>query len=140
MQPIQSMVRRTTHHVARQQELFALRAKKAGSTFTSETREASRALASAVRAEADAWTKYVRERTVVATRAIAPVAIERTLLLRVDDALRAAADRVRRRLATIEGRKRPRGAKAKRASGANGASGASHRRESSASRARARAS
>lgn len=143
MQPIESMLRRTSHRVTRQRELFALRARKAGSTFTSETRTASRELVSAVRAEADAWTKYVREGTTAVSSAIAPVTIERTLLVRVDLALRALEERVRSRISKLEGRgKRARSPKAKRANGAGAGAGtvAVSRRGSSASRARAHAS
>jgi len=141
MQPIESMLRRTSHRVTRQRELFALRARKAGSTFTSETRTASREFVSAVRAEADAWTKYVREGTTAVSSAIAPVTIERTLLVRVDLALRALEERVRSRISKLEGRgRRARSAKAKRANGAGAGTVAVSRRGSSASRARAHAS
>ena len=142
MQPIESMLRRTSHRVTRQRELFALRARKAGTTFTTETRHASRELVTAVRDEAGAWGKYVREGTSVVTNAIAPKTIERTLLVRVDFALKALEERVRSRIAKLEGRgKRTRSAKAKRANGvAHPALTTVSRRESSASRARARAS
>ena len=145
MQPIESMLRRTSHRVTRQRELFAHRARKAGTTFTTETRHASRELASAVRDEAGAWSKYVREGTQAVTNAIAPKTIERSILVQLDVALKTLEERVRTRLAKLEGRgKRARSAKAKRHS-ANG-NGVAHavagitRRESSASRARARAS
>lgn len=145
MQPIESMLRRTSHRVTRQRELFALRARKAGTTFTNETRNASRELVSAVRDEAGAWTKYVREGTSAVTNAIAPKAIERSILVQFDLALKSLEERVRSRLAKLEGRgKRARSTKAKRAH-ANG-NGVAHavagitRRESSASRGRARAS
>ena len=103
MQPIESMLRRTTHRVTRQRELFALRAKKAGTTFTTETKHASRELASAVRAEAGAWSDYVRQSTQKVTSAIAPTAIERTLLARVDVVLRTLEQRVKQRLAKARG-------------------------------------
>ncbi len=144
MQPIESMLRRTSHRVTRQRELFALRARKAGSTFTNETRHASRELVSAVRDEAGAWTKYFREGTAVVTNAVAPKTIERSILVQLDHALKTLEERVRTRIAKLEGRgKRPARAKAKRASHANGVAHAVAgitRRESSASRARARAS
>ncbi len=138
MQPIESMLRRTSHRVTRQRELFALRARKAGTTFTSETRHASRELVSAVRAEADAWGKYVREGRSAVTGAIAPNAIERSLLVRVDLALRALEERVRSRIAKLEVRGKRRGPKAKRANGVHAP--AVSRRTASASRARAHAS
>lgn len=104
--------------------------------FASETRHASRELASAVRAEAGAWQKYVREGTFVLGGSIAPVELERKLLVRVAETLRAIDMRVRRRIDALAGHtRRPRGAKAKRANGAN-----LSRREASASRPRARAS
>ena len=140
MQPIESMLRRTSHRVTRQRELFALRARKAGSTFSTETRHAGRELVSAVRAEADAWGKYVREGKTAVTGAIAPVVIERSLLVRVDLALRALVERVRSRIAKLDVRgKRARSPKAKRANGAH-ATAVSPRRTASASRARAHAS
>ncbi len=118
MQPITTMLRRTTHQVNRQREAFALHARKATGTIVGETREASRELAAAVRNEADAWSKFARETTSVATGNLAPTAIERTLLLRVSLALRALDARLRQRLDSISGRKRSlRSSKAKRANG-----------------------
>lgn len=143
MQPIGSMLRRTRHHVSRQRELFALRTRKAGTSFAAETRQASRELAGAVRAEAGAWSKYVRESTSSLGGAIAPVALERTVLVRVADALRALDGRVRERIQRLAGPpQRARSAKAKRANGAAHATAkrAVSRRGASASRARARAS
>ncbi len=143
MQPIESMFRRTSHRVTRQRDLFALRAKKAGTTFSSETREASRELASAVRAEAGAWGTYVRESTQKVTGAIAPTALERTLLVRASVVLRTIEQRVKQRIAKLDGhRTRARVTKAKRKLG-NGVahiSGAVTRQKASASRGRARAS
>jgi len=114
MQPIATMFRRSTHHVTRQRELFALRARKASATFASETRDAGRELATAVRAEADAWRKYMVE----GTRAIAPVtvlgALERRVLVRIDVTLRALESSVQRRLHARSGTKRARSPKAKR--------------------------
>ena len=141
MQPIGSMLRRTTHHVTRQRELFALRTRKAGTSFAVETRSAGRELASAVRAEADAWSKYVRESTSALGAAVAPVSLERTLLERVAGALRAMDQRVRQRMDRLEGRsKRARSTKAKRTNGAAHVAAKVSRREASASRPRARAS
>jgi hypothetical protein len=135
MQSIQSMFRRSSHHVARQRALFALRARKAGTSFTAETKHASLDFASAIRSEAGAWTKFVRESAQAATHAIAPVALERTVLARFDVVLRAIDERVRRRIDALHGHTSPNRArtKAKR-------NGVINRRESSASRARARAS
>ena len=138
MQPIGTMFRRTTHHVTRQRELFALRTRKAGTNFASETQKAGRELAGAVRAEAGAWTKYVRETTEALGQAVAPTSLERSLLARVADVLRTLDQRLRQRIVRLESRaKRARSPKAKRA---NGAAPAVSRREASASRARARAS
>lgn len=114
MQPIGTMLRRSTHHVTRQRALFALRARKAGVTFAGETADAGRDLASAVRAEATAWRKYVLESTQVITRGIAPVTIERSILSRASGALRALETRVQRRLHALNGVKRVRSPKAKR--------------------------
>ena len=143
MQPIESMFRRTSHRVTRQRDLFALRAKKAGSTFSNETRQASRELANAVRAEAGAWGSYVRESTEKVTSAIAPAAIERTLLVRASVVLRTLEQRLKQRLAKLESRRtRARVAKARKQIG-NGVahiSGAVTRQKASASRGRARAS
>ena len=143
MQPIESMFRRTSHRVTRQRELFALRAKKAGSTFSSETRNASRELASAVKAEANAWGTYVRESTQKVTGAVAPSALERTLLVRASLVLRSIEQRVKQRIAKLDGhRTHARVTKAKRTLG-NGVahiSGAVTRQKGSASRGRARAS
>ena len=137
MQPIGSMFRRTTHHVTRQRELFALRTRKAGTSFATETRHAGRELAGAVRAEAGAWTRYVREGTAAIGGAVAPTSLERTLLVRIADALRALDARLRQRIHRLEGQhKRARSTKAKRANGVAHLS----RREASASRPRARAS
>ena len=143
MQPIESMFRRTSHRVTRQRDLFALRAKKAGSTFSNETRQASRELANAVRAEAGAWGSYVRESTEKVTSAIAPSAIERTLLVRASTVLRTLEQRVKQRIAKLDGhRTRVRVTKVKKQLG-NGVahiSGAVTRRKASASRGRDRAS
>ena len=140
MQPIESMFRRTSHRVTRQRDLFALRAKKAGSTFSNETRQASRELANAVRTEAGAWGTYVRESTHKVTSAIAPSALERTLLVRASDVLRTLEQRLKQRLAKLDGhRRRVRVTKAKRVV-SNGISGAVTRQKASASRGRARAS
>jgi hypothetical protein len=143
MQPIESMVRRTSHRVTRQRDLFALRAKKAGATFSSETRQASRELASAVRAEAGAWGNYVRESTEKVTSAIAPSALERTLLVRASTVLRTLEQRVKQRIAKLDGhRTRARVTKVRKQIG-NGVahiSGAVTRQKESASRRRARAS
>jgi len=140
MQPIGSMFRRTNHHVARQRELFALRTRKAGSTFASETRNASRELAHAVRAEADVWGKYVRDGAATLGGSIAPVSLERKLLVRVAHALRSLDLRLRRRIEALDGHgKRVRSpSKAKRRS-ANGVARPVTRRDASSS-ARARAS
>jgi hypothetical protein len=110
MQPITTMLRRSGHHVSRQRDLFALRAKKAGSTFAVETRDAGRDLATAVRAEANAWAKYVVE----TSRGIAPVSIERNILVRIGGTLRALESRVQKRLHSLNGTKRVRSPKAKR--------------------------
>jgi hypothetical protein len=134
MQPIESMFRRTSHRVTRQRDLFALRAKKAGTTFTSETREASRELASAVRTEAGAWGTYVREGTQKVFGASSPTAIERTLLVRASVVLRTLEQRVKQRIAKLDGHRTRRVSKAKHANGAV------TRQKASASRARARAS
>jgi hypothetical protein len=143
MQPIESMFRRTSHRVTRQRDLFALRAKKAGNTFSNETRQASRELANAVRAEAGAWGSYVRESTHKVTGAIAPSAIERTLLVRASSVLRTLEQRVKQRIAKLDGhRTRVRVSKVKKQLG-NGVahiSGAVTRQKGSASRGRARAS
>lgn len=143
MQPIESMFRRTSHRVTRQRDLFALRAKKASTTFSSETRQASRELANAVRAEAGAWGSYVRESTQKVTGAIAPSAIERTLLVRASVVLRTLEQRVKQRIAKLDGhRTRVRVTKVKKQLG-NGVaqiSGAVTRRKASASRGRDRAS
>jgi hypothetical protein len=143
MQPIESMFRRTSHRVTRQRDLFALRAKKAGSTFSNETRQASRELAGAVKAEAGAWSTYVRESTQKVTGAIAPSAIERTLLVRASLVLRTLEQRVKQRIAKLDGhRTRARITKARKQVG-NGVahiSGAVTRQKGSASRGRARAS
>lgn len=137
MQPIGSMFRRTSHHVSRQRELFSLRARKAGTNFASETRHAGRELVGAVRAEADAWTRYVRESTATFGGAVAPKSLERTVLARVALALHAIDQRVQQRIHRLEGRPKPaRRAKAKRANGVAHVS----RRAASASRPRARAS
>lgn len=142
MQPIESMFRRTSHRVTRQRELFALRAKKAGSTFTNETRHAGHELATAVRAEADAWTDFVREGTQKVLSVAQPAAIERKLLVRASLVLRTLEQRVKQRIAKLEGhRTRARVAKAKKHLG-NGVahiSGAVTRQKASASRGRARA-
>ena len=82
MQPIGTMLRRTSHQVRRQQELLALHARKATTSFASETRSVSREIASAVRGEADAWTKYVRDTTAELTGALKPNSLERTVLVR----------------------------------------------------------
>jgi hypothetical protein len=143
MQPIESMFRRTSHRVTRQRDLFALRAKKASNTFSSETRQASRELANAVRAEAGAWGTYMRESTQKVTGAIAPSAIERTLLVRASVVLRTLEQRVKHRIAKLDGhRTRARITKARKQVG-NGVahiSGAVSRQKASASRGRARAS
>jgi hypothetical protein len=139
MQPIESMFRRTSHRVTRQRDLFALRAKKAGSTFSSETRQASRELANAVRAEAGAWSTYVRESTQKVTHAVAPSVLERTLLVRASVVLRTLEQRVKQRIARLDGhRARVRVSKVKKQLG----NGVAHitRRKASASRGRARAS
>jgi hypothetical protein len=99
MQPIGSMLRHTGLKVSRQSELLALRARKASSTFASETRSASRELASVVRAEADAWGKYVAQ-------SFTPRALERTVLVNVSHALRTLDAGVQHRLHAAEGRKR----------------------------------
>ena len=106
MQAIGSMLRRTSHQVTRQRELFALRAHKATTSFMGETRDAGRDLASAVRTEAGAWGKYVRESATAATGTFTPRTLERTLLLRVSLALRALDARLHARLGATVGRKR----------------------------------
>src|SRR5678815_2539164 len=143
MQPIESMFRRTSHRVTRQRDLFALRAKKASSTFSNETREASRELANAVRAEAGAWGTYVRQSTQKVFGAAQPSALERTLLVRASVVLRTLEQRVKQRIAKLDGhRTRVRVTKVKKQLG-NGVahiSGAVTRQKGSASRGRARAS
>lgn len=145
MQPIESMFRRTSHRVTRQRDLFALRAKKAGNTFSNETRQASRELASAVKAEAGAWGSYVRESTQKVSSVIAPKALERTLLVRASVVLHTLEQRLKQRIAKLDGhRARVRVSKVKKQLG-NGVahiSGAvtATRRKGSASRGRDRAS
>ena len=106
MQAIGSMLRRTSHQVTRQRELFALRTRKATSSFLDETRHAGHDLATAVRTEADAWAAYVRASAVAATGTLKPHSLERTLLLRVSLALRALDARLHTRLGSSTGRKR----------------------------------
>lgn len=113
MSPLRVMLHHTGHHVARQRELFALRTRKAGSTFATETRRASRELASAFRAEADAWRKYVRD----GASSLAPATLERQVLVRFAAALRSLDGHVRLRLDALDRPKRPpRRGKAKRRS------------------------
>ena len=140
MQPIESMVRRTSHRVTRQRELFALRARKAGTTFTTETRTAGRELVSAVRDEAGAWSKYFREGTSAVTDAIAPKALERSILVQLNGALKSLEERVRSRIAKLEGRKRARSTKAKRGNGVAHAIAGVTPQKARPSRARAHAS
>ena len=108
MQPISSMIRRTGTQVRRQQELLAGRARKASTSFASETRTVGREIASAVRGEADAWTKYVRDSATVLADAVAPRSIERGFLSRVSSTLRALDARLRQRIHALESRGRAR--------------------------------
>lgn len=117
MQPIGTMLRRTSHQVRRQQELLALHARKASTSFASETKTVSREIASAVRGEADAWSKYVRDTGAALTGALAPNSLERTVLVRASFALRALDARLRERIQAIESRRRAR-SKSKRSNGA----------------------
>jgi hypothetical protein len=133
MQAIGSMLRRTSHQITRQRELFALRAHKATTSFVGETRDAGRDLAGAVRTEADAWGKYVRETATAATGTLTPRTLERTLLLRVSLALRALDARLHARLGASGGRKRVRTT----VKPANGAAKARSRRHGAHTSARA---
>jgi hypothetical protein len=114
MQAIGSMFRRTTHHVRRQREIFALRARKAGASFAQETRHASKDLATAVRGEADAWGKYVRNAASEVTGAVTPRTLQRSLLSRVSGMLRALDERVSVALRSLERPRRARRTKAAR--------------------------
>jgi hypothetical protein len=108
MQPISSLLRRTSHQVRRQQELFALRARKASTSFAAETRDAGRDLASAVRSEADVWSKYVRDTASAVTDALTPHSLAHAVLVQASLGLRALDTRVRQRIHSFEGRKRAR--------------------------------
>ena len=81
MQPIGTMIRRTTHHVG-----------QAGTT-------ARRELTGAVAQEANVWGSYVRQ----GAGSLMPSSLERTMLAKVSLTLRALDARVRRRLESING-------------------------------------
>lgn len=86
MQPIGTMIRRTTHHVG-----------QAGTT-------ARRELAGAVAQEANVWGTYVRQ----GAGSLMPSSLERTFLTKASLTLRALDARLRRRLEALNGSGRTR--------------------------------
>ena len=129
MQPIGTMLRRTSQQVRRQQEALSVHARKASQSVTSETRTVGRELVGAVRGEADAWRKYVRDTVAAAGTALTPHSMERTLLMRTSLALRSLDARVRGRLRALETSRQSR-AKTRRT---NGAAKARTKRQAAAS-------
>ena len=106
MEPIVSMLQSTRQHAVAQKSAFVGRTREASLAFASETREAGRELVRFVRHEAKRWGRYVRVRsgkvTLGARELLAPSAVERELLARVDGTLRALDGRVVGRLQELE--------------------------------------
>lgn len=122
MEPIVSMFQTTRQHVVQQKSAFVGRTREASLAFASETRDAGRDLIRFVRLEAKRWGRYVRVRTGKvgegARELLAPRAVERELLSRVDGTLRALDGRVTLRLAALEERPAKPAARAKRTAAA----------------------
>ena len=118
MEPIVAMLQTTRQHVAQQKSAFVGRTREASLAFASETRDAGRDLVRFVRLEAKRWGRYVRARTdrvaLGARELLAPRAVERELLARVDGTLRALDGRVVVRLEELDLRVVKPAARAKR--------------------------
>jgi len=106
MEPFVSMLQSTRQHAVEQKSAFAERTREASLAFATETREAGRDFVRFVRLEAKRWGRYVRARTakvtVSARDLLAPRAVERELLARVDGTLRALDGHVVVRLEALE--------------------------------------
>src|SRR5512143_1978371 len=115
MEPVSTMLQQTGQHVARQRTVLLGRTRNATRTFASETRGASKDFVTFVRTEAKRWQRYVQKRADYTAETVlgslAPRAIERQLLARVDHTLRALDARVRIRLSALEKSRAPKTAR-----------------------------
>ena len=111
MEPFVSMLQSTRQHVVHQKTAFTGRTREASLAFATETRDAGRDLVRFVRLEAKRWGRYVRARTSRvahgARELLAPRAVEREVLARVDGTLRALDGRVVVRLQALEPQAKP---------------------------------
>lgn len=132
MEPIVSMLQSTRQHAVQQKSAFVGRTREAGLAFAAETRDAGRDVVRFVRHEARRWGRYVRVRAgkvaLGGRDLLAPRAVERELLARVDGTLRALDGRVVGRLQELQ--PKDAGARAKRAGPPTRAVAAPKRRKS----------
>ncbi len=117
MEPIANMLQQTGQHAARQRNVLVGRTRNATRTFAAETRGASKDFFSFIRSEAKRWQKWAQKRVDHTADAVfgslAPKAIERQLLTRVDHTLRAIDARVRNRLSSLDKSRAPKARRAK---------------------------
>lgn len=114
MEPIASMLQQTGQHVSRQRTVLVGRTRNATRTFATETRGAGKDFVAFVRTEAKRWQRWAQKRvdhTADVLGSLAPKAIERKLLTRVDHTLRALDARIRGRLSSLDKSRAPKTAR-----------------------------
>ncbi len=114
MEPIAAMLQQTGQHAARQRAVLVGRTRNATRTFATETRGAGNDFINFVRTEAKRWQRYVQKRADQAAAAVgslAPRALEKQLLRRVDSTLRSLDARVRGRLNALDKSRAPKTAR-----------------------------
>jgi hypothetical protein len=124
METLVSKWQETREHVSTQRDALVTRARDAGESLVAETRGAGRELAGFVGRESKRWRRYIELRVNAwehdVRSSLDVRALERGVLIRIDQGLRALDARVRDRLAHIGGgtarapTKRGRGRKATR--------------------------
>jgi hypothetical protein len=106
METVVSKLQETGQQFAKQRDVFVTRTRAASIAFFGETRDAGLQLVGAVQVEAKRWRRFATQRAAKAQSdvrsALSVPALERIVLTRVDDVLRAIDGRVRARIAELE--------------------------------------
>lgn len=106
METVASRLQETGQQFSKQGEAFVARTREAGLTFLGETRHAGAQLVGAVKTEARRWRRFATQRASAVQSAargtLNVAAVEKAVLVQVDETLRLLDARVRARLARLE--------------------------------------
>jgi uncharacterized protein YfcZ (UPF0381/DUF406 family) len=106
VETVASRLQETGQQFSKQSEAFVARTRDAGLTFIGETRQAGVQLVGAVKSEAKRWRRFATQRASAIQSAarvtLSVAAVEKAVLVQVDETLRLIDARVRARLAQLE--------------------------------------